>query len=1008
MSAEGGTIPVANAALDERELAVGRHLGRWGGHTHITSVASTRPWAIGGDALALPIGGDPSKPSGRWCGLLERAIDPERLRDAIAKAFATPDDDFPRVRSLELPLLRPSRHSNPNLRVLLVRIDTATATPEEIDEATMQTVLRADALRLRSLALAIFADDTEEPARKRVAGMLRRIESLPPPMELRTVLLVATGIAAFADVGARPLRPQAFANDGVDGVDLIDNAVEAGALAEMLLLRELEPPLVVGVIGGWGSGKSFALDLIVQRMRQIRGLPVDAKMAWSDDPEHAFTYVGHVYMVRFDAWTFAKADLWSSLMGTIFDELERQLTLEQRLAVAICPARPGDSDDVTAEQRREKIRLGGPLWGMLAALDPNEQQRYLVHLTEDEQSQLERLAGEAPGELWTELRRRSAEKRERLEQHERELGKLRADAERRKGELVQQMNEEEAWRAYGSLLRAKAGGLFERTREILSNKVRPDGSIDADFSLSERLRAIPQLILQRPLEFAIVVGVVVAFGVLAGIALSTEWRALVASITAAISLLGIYVHAGRTLLGQLFERYGEYQSMVEQVAAVQTEARVVRRKEVFERDGALRSLETKVLEVETTVVKARADLVLGEFESVQQFVQARIEGGGYSQSLGPLAGVQADLRELSRALSSHEIDADRLRELFPRGPARVALFIDDLDRCPPDRVVQVLEATQLLLKTRLFVVVLALDVRYVSRALERVYEGVLARLGAPSGLDYIEKIIQIPYRVPLLDAQSFAEYLRGQVDVAPAEDDAVPRPVDPLRDESRPPGRQGRIRRDAALRHPTDPEQRLQWQQLPTKLLRFTVAEVERLQHCAGDLGLTPRAAKRLVNVYKLLKIIWTREPNRRPRDGDEDAIVGLLALACAWPHPMREVFAYLEARVFQRPGTQLREVVGVLARACARSPWQEQAWARADVAARAVLPSVRIEELSPEAVATAQMFSFVGDIGYDPTDGPHGGYFDPDELPAPTASTPRAGATSASAKDRPHGAVEW
>ncbi|MBC8069091.1 MAG: hypothetical protein IAG13_12220, partial [Deltaproteobacteria bacterium] len=895
---------------DERELAVGRHLGRWGGHTHITSVASARPWALGADALVVPIGDDPRAPSGRWLAQLDRVVDGEALRHTIAAVFEQPDDDFPRVRLVELPLVRPSRHSSPLLRVLLVRIDTAAAELDVLEQATMQAVLRADALRVRTVAVAIFADDSDETARKRVAAMLARIESLPPPVELRTVLLVAPGIAAFADVGARPLRPQAFANDAVGGADLLDNGVEAGALAEMLLQREMEPPLVVGVLGGWGSGKSFALELIAQRMRQIRALPVDRQMAWPDDPEHAFTYVGHVYTVRFDAWTFAKADLWASLMGTIFDELERQLTLEQRLATAICPpARPGDDAATVAEQRREKIRLGGPLWGVLAELDPHEQQRYLRHLTEGEQAELERLAADGAGELWTELRRRTAEQRLRLEVNERELEHLRAEALRRRTELERALNEEEAWRAYAALLRAKTGGLFERTREILAQKVGPDGTIDAEFSLAERLRAIPQLILQRPVEFALVVGVVLGIGVLVAVALDERWRALVASATAIVSAIGVYVHAGRTLVAQLFERYGEFQNIVEQVAAVQTEARIVRRKEVFERDGTLKQIETRVVEVETTVVEARAGLALGDFASVQEFVRARIEGSGYSGRLGPLQGVQADLRELSRALSSRELDAQRLRELFPRGPARVALFIDDLDRCPPDRVVEVLEATQLLLKTRLFVVVVALDVRYVSRALERVYGGVLSRLGAPSGLDYIEKIIQIPYRVPLLDGPAFAEYLRAQVQIAPVEDDAVPRPVDPLRDESQPPGRQGRIRRDAALRHPTYPEQRLQWQSLPTKLLQLTADEADRLQHCAGDLGLTPRAAKRLINVYKLLKIIWAREPSRRPRDGEETAILGLLALACAWPHPMREVFAYLEARVFQRPGTQLREV---------------------------------------------------------------------------------------------------
>ncbi|WP_036947477.1 P-loop NTPase fold protein, partial [Pseudanabaena sp. PCC 6802] len=48
---------------------------------------------------------------------------------------------------------------------------------------------------------------------------------------------------------------------------------------------------------------------------------------------------------------------------------------------------------------------------------------------------------------------------------------------------------------------------------------------------------------------------------------------------------------------------------------------------------------------------------------------------------------------------------------------------------------------------RFLLVVLAIDERYIARALEKVYQGVLSRKGNPSGIDYIEKIIQIPYRV---------------------------------------------------------------------------------------------------------------------------------------------------------------------------------------------------------------------------------------------------------------------
>ena len=90
------------------------------------------------------------------------------------------------------------------------------------------------------------------------------------------------------------------------------------------------------------------------------------------------------------------------------------------------------------------------------------------------------------------------------------------------------------------------------------------------------------------------------------------------------------------------------------------------------------------------------------------------------------------------------------------------MFVDDLARCPPDKVVQMLEAVQLLVKTELFVMVMALDVRYATLCLEHQYKGILEESGFPSGLDYLEKIVQIPYRVPPIHPDSMERYLAGQ------------------------------------------------------------------------------------------------------------------------------------------------------------------------------------------------------------------------------------------------------
>lgn len=978
---------------DARESTFGRHLGRWG-RARLTALVSTRPWESGGDAMVLPIGPDPAEPRGRWLDALGSALGREELVARIVTVFRGEDEVVPRVRLLDVTL--PSAPDVPGrrMRVLATRIDTNAAEPAEVEDAMRQAVMRAQDLGMRTLIVPVFADRDDARTRGVIEAMLT-IENLPPPVELETVVLAAGSISAFAEVGGPPVRPQAFANDAAAGTDLLDAGVEAGALAEMLMLRDLEPPVVLGVLGGWGSGKSFALHLLAERMKEIRCLPVDAKMAWTSDRNAAFAYVGHVYTVRFDAWTYAKADLWASLMQTIFQELERQLTLEQRLAEAISPSDPTGKDEaVRAEMRREKVRQGGSLWGVLAELDPAEQKRQLAMLTGPEYAEFERLAREGgAGRLWAEIRRRTEEQRKQLADQSLQLDRLRMDAQRRRADLERQADEEAVWLSYGALLRARAGSLFDRLRKVIENK---EGD-SLTGSATDRLKAIPHLVLQRPLEFAIVVGVVLAIGGLAFWLVydDARWRAIVAAVTGIVSLLGVWVHAGKAMFGELMKHYGEFQGFVEKVSAVHTEARAIRRKEVVDGDGTLKELEVEVVRVEASVTAASNDLFGGDFGSLREFVRARCEGDAYDSRLGPLQGIQADLRELSRTLAPQsDTDLGPLRDLFPRGPARVALFIDDLDRCPPQRVVEVLEATQLLVKTRLFVIVIALDVRFVSRALESVYGGVLSRHGAPSGLDYIEKIIQIPYRVRAVDPVGFGQYLRGQVAIGDDDDSAVPRAVDPVREPSKPPlSSAARGRRDAARRPPTDPDQRLHWQQLPTTVLRFAPAEIALLERCGGELGLSPRAGKRLINVCKLLKILWHREPDRRPADREnEQAIVALVALSCAYPTVMREVFTFIDTPEFHRPGLLVVDVAHVLAPACARTPYQEQLWARAAAAARRILPpALKLEELDRRAFTLAQAFSFVGDAGFDPEDAAYAGFFDPDDVKAtPTDAPPK------------------
>jgi hypothetical protein len=98
---------------------------------------------------------------------------------------------------------------------------------------------------------------------------------------------------------------------------------------------------------------------------------------------------------------------------------------------------------------------------------------------------------------------------------------------------------------------------------------------------------------------------------------------------------------------------------------------------------------------------------------------------------------------------------------------RIVLYIDDLDRCPPAKVVDVLQAVHMLLTFPLFVVVVAVDVRWVSRALERHYPDLLDQPGntqgergrAANAHDYLEKIFQVPYWVRPMDPKACRDFM---------------------------------------------------------------------------------------------------------------------------------------------------------------------------------------------------------------------------------------------------------
>lgn len=113
----------------------------------------------------------------------------------------------------------------------------------------------------------------------------------------------------------------------------------------------------------------------------------------------------------------------------------------------------------------------------------------------------------------------------------------------------------------------------------------------------------------------------------------------------------------------------------------------------------------------------------------------------------PLGDVDAFRREFSKLVGD-----------IPDCKA-VVVFIDDLDRCLPDTVVDTFEAIRLFLNTPNTAYVLALNQNVVESAIDSRYPELKKSDGFGIGRDYLEKMLQLKVAIPPLSAPEAETYI---------------------------------------------------------------------------------------------------------------------------------------------------------------------------------------------------------------------------------------------------------
>ena len=145
----------------------------------------------------------------------------------------------------------------------------------------------------------------------------------------------------------------------------------------------------------------------------------------------------------------------------------------------------------------------------------------------------------------------------------------------------------------------------------------------------------------------------------------------------------------------------------------------------------------------------------------------------YKEKLGYMHGIKEDMFTLGKHLVNPDSMPTFWDYLLPRTvleyvprrwlcranphlPCRLLIVVDDLDRCPPEQCVKVLEALVLLTENTPFIIMLAVDPRVVVAAIESVNDTFYKKAGV-NGYEYLEKIIQVmKLCLPIDDADHFS------------------------------------------------------------------------------------------------------------------------------------------------------------------------------------------------------------------------------------------------------------
>lgn len=666
-------------------------------------------------------------------------------------------------------------------------------------------------------------------------------------------------------------RVPRFNAEDLAGEDLLNVTDNVEAFASLVASNRIDPPLSIGLFGDWGSGKSFFMakmrDAIAERAARACG-------------RTGSVFHQRIVQIDFNAWHYVEANLWASMVEHLFRNLK--LTYE------------APTDAGVDERREELLKQLDKLMANKVTAEENVKRAEFARDQAAQDLDALKKTADASAAAAGNLRAK-------------DVWEIVTIDEQARKELQNALDK----LGVGTVL-ASASDIRKTVDELRS--VRTRTSLLATWVVRQ-----PRSLLLLLCLLLLVPFIASAITFVAHQIPNATYASIAASL-ARVAAAGIAVTgwiakrlaSGKNILASVDAARGKIDEKIQQAEnKIQTDITVAD-DELAKAASAVKKAQEAVVEREKDVLNAKnALLKLTNGYRLNRFIDERAASDDYRKLLGVLATVRSDFATLSELMhpKSRQNDlTDNLRI------DRVILYIDDLDRCEPDRVIEVLQAVHLLLAFKLFVVVVGVDARWVSESLRQKHRALRGRSDRPQGdeeevigyavepHDYLEKIFQVPFWLDPLEPQTAGTYIANLL--APDLKDESSNTNGGMAASSANSGGTGSVTEQQeapevlqTMRDTDEDESDPEPLTIDRKERDFMTCEM-----LARLVSRSPRTAKRFVNTYRFLRASIPRDELASYLNDANPAqyrcALLMLAIVVGAPDISRELFEQMRANV--------------------------------------------------------------------------------------------------------------